>query len=112
MMAKPDLFDTAHIRDEPEHWDALAQRIMTSAVRASKRGAVSWLGSSRTAWVVVCLFVAAALVIVMLPADRAARVTQRSQWAEMVAPSDEVGQAIVVRESPPAVGALLLKRTR
>lgn len=111
-MPRLDLLDTSHLRDEPEYWDALAQRIEAGAIRPSDVGGFDWLSGSRAARVTVGLLVAAALALAVLPDTAPSPSRQRAQWAEMLAPSDELGQAIVVRENPPALGTLLLNRAR
>jgi hypothetical protein len=103
----PDRFDTTQVRDESAHWDALAERMAATAVRESRRSGFDWLTNSRAAWVTVSLLAAAVLAFVMRPA--AGPPTGNSgEWAQALAPADDVGSAIVFRESPPAIGALLL----
>jgi hypothetical protein len=106
MMTRPDL------RDDPEYWDALAERIATAAARASRQGGFNWLASSRAGWVVVCILLVTVLTLSLLPIEPSANSTGRAPWAEMLAPSDEVGRAIAVPDDPPPVGALLLNWTR
>ena len=110
-MTRPDLRDTAHIHDDPEHWDALAARVATAAARASRRGGFNWLAGSRAGWVVVCILMVTALTLSLLPVEPSARRSERAPWAEMLAPSDEVGQSITVLDGPPPIGALLLNWT-
>lgn len=109
-MNGPDLGD-AKIRDDPEHWDALAAHVARVAARASRRRALDWLASSRAGWVAACLLGAAVLTLLMLPVEPPPRARDRAQLWEILAPSDDVGQAIVVQDSPPPIGALLLNRT-
>lgn len=104
----PDLFDATQIRDEPEHWDALATRVAATAAREARRSGFDWLATSRAGWVAALLLVAAVLAFVVLPAeDRSAR-SVVPEWAQSLAPTDDVGKAIALRDSPPAIGALLL----
>jgi hypothetical protein len=103
-----DLFDTTQVRDEPEHWDALAQRVATTAARESRRGGFDWLANSRAGWVAASLLVAAVLTFIMLPAEDQAARSVVPEWARSLAPTDDVGKVIVLRDSPPAIGALLL----
>jgi hypothetical protein len=112
MMTRPDLLDTAHIHDNPEHWDALAARVATAVARASRRGGFNWLANSRAGWVVVCILMVTVLTLSMLPVEPSAQTSERAPWAEMLAPSDEVGRAIAVLDDPPPIGALLLNWTR
>jgi len=111
MMTRPDLRDTAHIHDDPEYWDALAERIATAAARASRQGGFNWLASSRAGWVVVCILMVTALTLSVLPVEQTAQKSERVPWAEMLAPSDEVGRSITVLDGPPPIGALLLNWT-
>jgi hypothetical protein len=110
-MKEPHLGDVGQIHDDPEHWDALAAHVASVAARASRRGALDWLASSRAGWVAACLLGAAVLTLLMLPLERSPRARDRDHLNQILAPSDDVGQAIVVRDSPPPIGALLLNRT-
>lgn len=104
-----DLFDTAQVRDDPEHWDALAERIAATAARGSRQSGFGWLAHSRAGWVVAAsLLLAAVLAFMMQPAEGSPARRVNSEWAEALAPTDEVGKAIVFRDRPPALGALLL----
>jgi hypothetical protein len=110
-MTRPDLRDTAHVHDDPEYWDALAERIATAAARASRQGGFNWLASSRAGWVVVCILMVTALTLSMLLVEPSAQRSERALWEEMLAPSDEVGRSITVLDGPPPIGALLMNST-
>jgi hypothetical protein len=107
-MTMGDLLDKTDIPDDPEHWDRLAGRVATAAIRASRRGAFDWVANSRLAWVTTCVLIVGALTLMMRPVSKSPQGQVGIQWAEMLAPSDYLGQAIVMRDDPPAVGALLL----
>lgn len=96
------------IRDEPEHWDALARRVTAAAVEDSKRGGFDWLANSRPGWIVACLLIAAVLTFTVRSAQPSNQVSQLTPWAEMLAPADKVGQAIVVPTNPPSIAALVV----
>src|SRR6266545_439716 len=98
MMIEPDLGGAAQIHDDSEHWDALAARVATVAARASRQGGLDWLATSRAGWVAACLVMAAVLTLIMLPDEPFAQARDRGPLAEMLAPADDVGQAIVVRD--------------
>jgi hypothetical protein len=105
MTPKPDPLETTEVLDDPEYWDRLARHVATVAIRAPRPGAFDWLANSRAVWVATFLLIAGVLTLTMRT-DRQGQM--RVQWTEMLAPSDAVGQAIVVRDGPPAIGALLL----
>lgn len=103
-----DLFDTTQVRDEPEHWDALAKRVAATAARESRWSGFDWLAHSRAGWVAASLLVVAVLAFIMLPAEDQSARSVVPEWAQSLAPTDGVGKVIVLRDSPPAIGALLL----
>src|SRR6266478_3253017 len=107
-MTSPELFETGEIDDDSDHWDALAARVATVAARTSRQGGFAWLANSRTGWIAATLLIATVLALMMLPIGSSAEADDRAVWTELVAPSDDVGQAIVVRDGPPPIGALLL----
>lgn len=97
--------------DDPEYWDALAERIATNAARTSRQSSLNWLASSRAGWVFVCILIVTALTLSVLPVEQFAQRSERAPWAEMLAPSDEVGRSITVPNRPPPIGALLMNST-
>jgi hypothetical protein len=101
-----DLFDTDRVRDDPEHWDALAARVAAAATHRSAGGAISWLAERRTSWVVASLAFAAVLLSMWASAETAAP----AAWTQVLAPSDDVGKIMTFRDSPPVIGELLLDR--
>jgi hypothetical protein len=99
-----DLFDTSKIRDQPEYWDALAERVTAHAVRSTS--AFGQIAESRAGWVAAGLAVAAAIVLMLLPPNTPA--DAGASWTAALAPSDAVGKAITSPDRPPNIGALLL----
>lgn len=102
-----DLFDTSKIRDQPEYWDALAERVTAHALRPTST--FGQIAESRAGWVAAGLAVAAAIVLLLLPANPSADVGV--QWTAALAPTDGVGKAVTSPDRPPAIGALLLGET-
>ena len=105
-MTMPEFPETSGIPDESRHWNALAERISASA-RGSDSG-LYWLATARSAWIASSLLVAAGLIASVSPLGKAAGSGSPEQLPAMMAPDDNVGQAIVLGDSPPAIGALLL----
>ena len=103
-----NLFDTNQVRDDAGYWDALAERVAAHAARNSKGSGFSWLAHSRTSWVAASLLLAVALAFMVLPTARSSARRPSTQWEQALAPADDVGKAIVLRDAPPAIGALLL----
>jgi hypothetical protein len=101
------LFDATRVPDDGEYWDALAARVAAHVARESRRGGVDWLAHSRASWVAASLLLAAALAFMVRPAEHSRVTIHRAEWAEAFAPADDVGKAIVARDRPPAIGALL-----
>lgn len=103
-----DLFETTQIPDDPEHWDALAERVAATAVDRARMNGLHWLASSRAGWLAASLLVAAVLAVVMGPGRDSSATNVRENWAQALAPADQVGRTIVSRDDPPAIGALLI----
>jgi hypothetical protein len=103
-----DLFETTQIRDEPEHWDALADRVAATAAREAKPSGFEWLANSRAGWVAASLLLAAALALTMVPVEDQSAGSVVPEWAQSLAPTDDAGKVMVMRDGPPAIGALLL----
>src|SRR5262245_34554835 len=95
-----DLFDTGRITDDAAHWDALAARVSSRAVRD---GGVAWLARSRGSWLAAAALLVAALVSLFAP---------RAEWSRVLSPSDNVGRAIADADAPPPIDALLSPRRR
>lgn len=106
----PEFFDTSRIADDPEKWNALAERIAETAARASKRSIVDWLATSRAGWVAASLLLVAAWAL-MPTESSSARIFTR-EWQQALTPADDVTKMIIVRDTPPPIGALLLANRR
>lgn len=106
----PDLFETTQIPDDPEHWDALAERIAATAVDRSSVDGLYWLASSRVGWLAASLLVAAVLAFVVGPGRDSSATNVSVNWAQALAPADKIGRTIVSRDDPPAIGALLISK--
>jgi hypothetical protein len=102
-MTTPDR-DRNSLRDDADYWDDLAERVSRSAAQAAKLTTLDWLAEPRAQITVGCVLLAAALVLTTgtssaeVPAD----------LAQVIVPSDQIGQAILLSRNPPAIGALLL----
>jgi len=108
MATMSDLFDTSQVRDDAAHWDALAERVAADAARESKEGGFAWFANSRASWVAASLLLAAALGFMALPAETSSARRFTADWAQALAPADDVGRAIILPDGPPAIGALVL----
>jgi hypothetical protein len=104
----PDLFDTHQVPDDAAHWDALAERVAADAARESKGSGLDWFAHSRANWVAAFLLLAAALAFMVLPAENSSARSVSAEWAQVLAPADDIGRTIILRDGPPAIGALLL----
>ena len=103
-----DLFDTRQIPDDAAYWDALAHRVATHAVRESNGAVLDWFAHSRAGWIAASLLLVAGLAFMTLPTDGASATSLAPDWSQPVAPVDDLGRAIVSRDTPPSIGALLL----
>jgi hypothetical protein len=103
----PASFDAGNLRDDAEHWDAVAARVAMVAMRPSHANGFAWIARSRGALIAASLLLVTALTLVILPVDSAAA-RRTFEWTATLAPDDETGQAITVAGSPPAVVALLM----
>ena len=106
-MPMPNLFDTLQVRDEAEHWDALAERVTAYARMRSRVGVGDFIGS-RAGWIAAAVMVTAALGLIALRGRTSGGDASREDFARQLAPADQIGQAIALNGSPPAIGALLL----
>jgi hypothetical protein len=104
-MTTPDPFQTPAVRDDPAYWDELADRVFTSATRVAKQTTVDWLSESPARLVVAAVLLAAALTFTLQTSSSASR---PAAWTQALAPSDTVGQTIILSDGPPAIGTLLL----
>lgn len=105
-----NFFDTTTIRDDADYWDALTERVATNAARESTASGLAWLAQSRTSsWLAASLLLAAALAFLVLPSKSLSARRPGADWEQALAPADDVGQAIVLRDAPPVIGALLFR---
>ena len=104
------LFDTTPIQDDAEYWDALAERVAANAAIESQGGGsgFDWLTQSSTSWIAASLLLAAAVAFMVAQTDNSSA-TSNAEWEQALAPADGVGTAIILRDAPPAIGALLLR---
>ena len=102
-----DIFDTSDVRDDDAHWTALADRIAANATAPNQ---TRTFAAPRALWIGVSLAFAASLVTMIVSGRRwAARDAAAINIA--LVPADDVGRAIALADSPPAIGALLLGGT-
>ena len=94
-------------RDDPEYWDALADRIASAAARRARANGFEWLVQSHGAWVTTLMLAAAALAFMLISETGSVDRTPRS-WSDVVAPTEEIGKTMT-HDRPPAIGALLLE---
>ena len=89
------------IRDDDQYWDALANRVTAAAFAPPT--AVDWLAESRFGWL-AALGVLAVMGTIGIATPRRAD----SKWSSALAPSDNLGEAVVLAATPPSLGDLLL----
>lgn len=104
-----DLFDTSAVRDDPALWDELALRVAERAAREARPSGFEWLSHSRVGWTAASLLLAVALLSVLMRRERSAAIRLDVEWAQTLAPMDDIGKEIVRPNGPPAIGALLLR---
>lgn len=109
MPLEPKLFDTRSVRDDAEHWDALARRVAVDAARRSRSSALEWLARTRAIGIAAVLMLAVT-ALMLASQDRSTLRLRTGVWAEAFAPADGVGRAIVSAAGPPAIVALLFAR--
>ena len=97
-----ELFDTRGVKDDQEHWDALAERVAREAVRRA--------AASRAGLIAASLLLAASLAFMAVTWRQ--RPTPVAELGQALAPRDDVGRAIVLTGRPPAVAALLFAAPR
>ncbi|HEX4683383.1 MAG TPA: hypothetical protein VH277_11775 [Gemmatimonadaceae bacterium] len=100
-----ELFDTSRISDDDANWDAVAARI---AARASARERGRFVDSPAL-WAGASILFAASLVMMMSSMRSSSRARDEGEWRVALAPADDVGRALAVRDAPPSVGALVLE---
>ena len=105
-----ELFDTTELRDDSEHWDAMAERVAAAVVRAQTPSLLDWLASSRIVWLTAAIAVMTLLVLVLWEPEPSARATQT--WVPLIAPADSSGKIMTIADRPPAIETLLDNRLR
>lgn len=103
-----EFFDTEAVRDEPAHWDALARRVAENATRSSRRGAFEWVAQSRAGWIAASLVCGLSVVSLAALSRSSSAASRAAEWARLITPTDNVGRAISMSNTPPAIGTLLL----
>ena len=103
----PDLFDTHQIPDDAPYWDALAERVAAHATRDSSGTVLDWYAHSRSSWIAASLLLAAGIAFMVLPVEDSSAPSLASTLSQPVAPADDLGKAIVSRDTPPSIGTLL-----
>lgn len=101
-------FDTSAIPDDASYWDGLATRITGGATRSD--GGLEWLAGSR-AGIAACLLAASGIIAVLALDNRAAPSPPSRGSVITFAASDDVARAVMFRNEPPSVGALVLAST-
>ena len=103
-----DLFDTRQIPDDASYWDALAERVAAQAARDDASGTVlDFFAHSRSSWIAASLLLAAGIAFMALPVQDLSPLSLAPSLSQPVTPADDLGRAIVSRDTPPPVGALL-----
>lgn len=104
----PDLFDTRQIPDDASYWDALAERVAAHAAHDSSGAVLDWFAHSRSSWIAASLLLVAGIAFMALPANDPSARSLAPALSQPVTPEDDLGKAIVSRDTPPLIGALLL----
>ena len=99
----PELFDTAGLRDDAEHWDTMAAKVAAGARRRSNTP-VGWIGRSNVALVVAIVVLLGAGVWTLSPAVSRPRGVALTQ---VLTTADGIGQQMLAAEAPPPVADLL-----
>jgi hypothetical protein len=109
-----ELFDTRGVKDSAEHWDALAERVASDAarqLRASRHSGVGSFAASPGGLIAASLLLAASLAFMAMTWQQASP-RPAAELGQAIAPSDDVGRAIVLTGRPPMVAALLFDEPR
>lgn len=97
-------FDTSAIPDDASYWNALATRVSVGAIQSD--GGLEWLAGWR-AGVAACLLAASGILGVVVSRDPAAPPPVQASFVTFAA-SNDVARAVMFRNEPPSVGALIL----
>lgn len=104
----PDLFDTRQIPDDAAYWDALAERVAVHSARGTSGTALDWFAHSRSSWIAASLLLAAGIAFMHEPVEDRVTSSFPPALSQAFTPVDDLGKAIVSRDAPPSIGALLL----
>jgi hypothetical protein len=104
-MTEIELFDTARVHDDAQHWDALASRVIAQAMK-QRATVLQWLAAPRAVVVAVAVVLGALAILLMAPQAGQSETRIREQWAPLVAPADPVGRTIAIGNRPPSVSRL------
>src|SRR5262245_53785804 len=96
----------ARERDDAEYWDALAERVVAGVERQARASPLQWLSQSPLGWIAASLLVGGVAAFLMLADARSG--SDINRWSDAIAPTDDVGRTMALREDAPAIGALLL----
>lgn len=101
-------FDTSAIPDDVSYWDTLATRVTAGATRSDN--GLEWLTGSR-AGIAACIL-AASGIIGMVAFRPPAAAPPPTQASFITFPArDDVAWAVMFRDEPPSVAALVLAST-
>ena len=107
-MTLPPFPKIPDIPDDDRHWDLLAERIGASAWE-TERG-IYWIATARGAWVATSLLAGLVLIASITSVGKPYDSSAPEPLAAMLAPEDDVGEALVLGDQPPDIGALLLAK--
>jgi hypothetical protein len=107
-----DFFGTSQVHDDPDHWNELADCVVATVVRESHQSAFNWFTQPRTGWVTASCALIVMLVSALLGFRQPSAATGRGEWVQALAPTDEVGKAIMQPDRAPEIGTLLLRPGR
>src|SRR5262249_9878152 len=95
-------------RDDPEYWNALADRVVSSAIQNAGSGVLEWLAQSRAGWTAGLLLALAALLCMMSQGGRPAG-DKRPAALNVILPADEIEKAMADGDQPPPISELLIE---
>ena len=101
-------FDTSAIPDDASYWDGLARRVTDGATHSES--GLEWLSGSR-AGLAVGLLAASAIITLAILSNATAPTSPSRESVVTFAASDDVARAVMFRNEPPSVGALVLAST-
>src|SRR5262249_17452968 len=105
-----ELFDTSQVRDDAEHWDTVAERVM-AAVAQGRPALIEWLASPRIIALAACSIVVALSMLVLRREGQPAGPTAQ-ELAALLGPADPAGKIMTVADRPPEIERLVDSRLR